>query len=99
MTYSSAQDQNNAQRSTSIAAQARAAAAVVPSDTVDLAPYAKALYIGTTGNISVIPVASYAAGSSTPVVFNNVPVGWFPIQVARVMATGTTASNIVAVSS
>ncbi|MEH2573474.1 hypothetical protein V1272_002809 [Bradyrhizobium sp. AZCC 1708] len=29
--------------------------------------------------------------------FSTVPVGWFPVQVRRVNATGTTATNIVAV--
>lgn len=97
MAYNSAQDPY-AQRSVSVASQARAAVAVSPSDTVDLAPYAKALYIGTSGDIAVIPVANYAVGNTTPVVFSAVPVGWFPVQVARVMNTNTTASNIVSVS-
>lgn len=97
MSYDANQD-GNAQRSTNIASQARAAATVAPSDTVDLTPYAKALYIGVTGNITVIPVGSYAGGSSATVTFLNVPVGWFPVQVARVLATGTTATGIVAVS-
>ncbi|WP_442894415.1 spike base protein, RCAP_Rcc01079 family [Bradyrhizobium sp. AZCC 1708] len=35
--------------------------------------------------------------TGTGVLFSTVPVGWFPVQVRRVNATGTTATNIVAV--
>jgi hypothetical protein len=80
---------------------ARHAVAVTPNDTEDItnaateaAPlYAKALYIGVTGNVAVI-MAGDATG--TAVTFSNVPVGFMPIQVRRVMATNTTATGIVA---
>jgi hypothetical protein len=63
--------------------------AVTPSDTV--ARPARALYVGTGGNVSVV-----MAGGQT-VTFANVPAGMLlPIEVGRVLATGTTASNIVA---
>lgn len=75
---------------------ARSAAAVTPSDTVDLVPFAKALYVGTTGNITLVPAGDTSA-SGTGVLFTSVPVGWFPVQVRRVNSTGTAASNIVAV--
>lgn len=71
---------------------ARNAVAVVPSDTVDLTVYAKALYIGVTGDVAVIPV-----GQSTSVIFKAHPVGYFVgCQVRRVLSTGTTATNILA---
>lgn len=80
---------------------ARRVFAVTPSDTLDItngagvnAPqYADGLYIGVTGNVTII-----AAGdaSGTPVTFANHPVGYLPVQVRRVMATGTTAGSIVA---
>lgn len=66
--------------------------AVTLSNTVDLPFTSRALYVGTGGNITV-----YAANSTTPVVFTNVGTGTIlPVAVSRVLATGTTASNIVA---
>lgn len=74
--------------------KARRAATVTPSDSTDLPKIAhKGPYIGGTGNITVIP--SESTGSVT---FNAVPVGFFPVSVKRVLATGTTATNIVALS-
>lgn len=71
---------------------AQGAKPVVPSDTVDLTPgAARCLYIGTSGDLTVDTVQSDVA-----VLHKNVPVGWFPLSVVRVRATGTTASNIVA---
>ena len=72
---------------------ARRAAAVTPSDTVDLTAYAKALYVGAAGNVRVLTVGGEDADAVT---FANHPVGWFPVQVRRVLATGTTATQIVA---
>jgi hypothetical protein len=83
---------------------ARLSIAVTPSDTLDVtnaggdnAPvYASALYIGVSGNLKVIAAGdNSASGAGTPVTFNAVPVGWFPVQVRRVFASGTTATNIV----
>jgi hypothetical protein len=66
--------------------------AVVPDDNTDLVTYAKALYIGVTGDIAVVPI-----GQSTSVVFKNHPVGYFlGCRVARILSTGTTASQILA---
>ena len=48
------------------------------------------LYIGVAGNLSVVTVA----GNS--VIFYNVPVGFFPVQVNKVLSTDTAAENIVA---
>ena len=66
---------------------ARYGAVVTPSNSVNLVAPTRGLHIGTTGNLSV----EMANGT---VDFPNVPVGIFPIQVTRVNATGTTASNI-----
>lgn len=83
---------------------ARRAIAVTPSDTKDVtnasgdaAPsYAKALYIGVTGDVSIIAAGDNTnSGAGTAVTFTAVPVGWFPVQVRRVRNTGTTASSIV----
>lgn len=84
--------------------QARHVIAVTPSDTKDVtnstgdaAPnYAKALYVGVTGDVAIVAAGDNGnSGNGTSVTFKAVPVGWFPIQVRRIMATGTTATNIV----
>jgi hypothetical protein len=67
------------------------AAAVTPSDTVDFDQRPRALYVGSSGNITV----NMADGQA--VTFANVPAGMIlPVRPKRVLATGTTASNIVA---
>lgn len=70
-------------------ASAYGAAAVTASDAT-IIPTTRALYIGVTGNIAV-----RMANGDLPT-FANVPVGVFPIQVDKVLSTGTTASSIVA---
>lgn len=83
---------------------ARYAAVITPSDTVAVAigpasEYAKSLYVGVTGNLTVITSGDNSNGGlGTAILFSNVPVGWFPLQVRAVMATGTTASGIVGVA-
>lgn len=66
---------------------------VTPNDTVDLADgNTKGLYVGGTGNVAV----TMADGND--ITFNALSVGTIhPISVKRVKATGTTATNIVAV--
>lgn len=81
---------------------ARRSIAVTPSDTKDVtnstgdnAPYyAKALYIGVTGDVVIISPTDNG-NPGTAILFKAVPVGWFPVQARRVMATNTTATNIV----
>ena len=74
-------------------------AAVTPSDSANLAlgpnsMYARALYVGGAGNVTVV---SAADDTETPVTFTAVPAGSIlPIQVRAVMSTGTTATAIVA---
>ena len=67
--------------------------AVTPSDTVDLVTGATGgLYVGVSGAVSLI-----TAGGTT-VVFTALTGGIIhPISVIRVMATGTTATGILAV--
>lgn len=62
--------------------------AVTPSDTTIL--NCRALWVGTTGNLTV----DFADGNSD-VLIKNVPVGVFPFAVKRVKAA-TTAEDIVA---
>jgi len=66
------------------------AAAVTPSDTVNLSNTASALWIGSTGNIKVD-----LEGVGDGITFNALPVGLFRARITRVYATGTTASNII----
>lgn len=72
---------------------ARRAAAVVPSNTVDLETYAKGLYVGVAGDVKVIPVGN---ADDAPVTFKAHPVGYLQCQVRRVFDTGTTATNLLA---
>ena len=68
------------------------AEAVTPSDSVNFpGGPARGLYVGTTGNISVVMY-----GDGATVIFSAVPVGILSVQCTRVNATGTTAANIVA---
>jgi len=70
---------------------AKTAVAVTPSDTVDLPGGVwDALYVGTAGTLTVTMM------DGTKVAF-GAATGWMPIRVSRVWATGTAASNIVAV--
>lgn len=74
--------------STGIDSPATQAAAVTPNDAADLTVASRALYVGTAGNLAVVTVG----GSTVTLVGIS---GWVPIRVARVLATGTTASDIV----
>lgn len=67
------------------------AVVVVPSDTVDLPIVAGALYIGGAGDVTVDTL-----GGETNVTLKAVPLGRLRLAVTRVYATGTTATNIVA---
>jgi len=80
--------------------QVERAAVVTPSDTVDI-PYVGGdgttpswpcvLYIGGAGNLRVL------TEGGDDITFNGVVAGTFlPVNVVRVFATGTTATNIVA---
>jgi hypothetical protein len=69
------------------------AVAVTPSDAADLAYTTRMLYIGGAGNLTV----KMADGVNCT--FTAVPAGsTLPLRVTRVLATGTTATSIVAVS-
>lgn len=74
-----------------LTAPARDAAAVVPSDSVDLAILPRAIFVGAAGNISARMI-----GGQT-VTFQNVPAGTvLALRVQRVNATATTAGGIIA---
>ena len=64
--------------------------AITPSDTVVISPPTRAVYVGTTGNIT----ADFIDGG-TSILLNAVPVGMYWWRVSKIHATGTTASNII----
>ncbi|MBB4238668.1 spike base protein, RCAP_Rcc01079 family [Rhizobium esperanzae] len=71
-------------------APASRAAVVTPNDTAIVG--ARALYIGTAGDVAIA-----LRRDVDPVVFRNVPAGTIlPVHAAIVALTGTTASNIIA---
>lgn len=68
------------------------AVAVTPNDSTDLSTSSRGLYVGTAGDVVLDTV-----GGETSVTFANLAAGTqLPVRVARVRATGTTASNILA---
>lgn len=81
-----------------ITASGRVNVAITPSDTTPLT--FKALYIGVSGNVAIAQKSNKPADPDTPgpvVTFANVPAGFIlPVHGVRVMATGTTASAIIA---
>lgn len=67
--------------------------AITPDDDDELTQPPRALYIGGAGDVAVV-----AIDDSAPVVFTAVPAGTIlPVSVVKVRATGTTASDIVAI--
>lgn len=72
------------------------ATVVTPSDIADLLVTPKSLYIGTGGAIAMI--GDNEDPSALPVVWRNVPDGAIlPFRPRRIMATGTTATDIIAI--
>lgn len=65
--------------------------AVTPNDDNDLPNRPRALYIGGTGDLRLTDMGG------TTVSFVSVAVGYHPLRPTRVLATGTTATSIVAI--
>jgi hypothetical protein len=54
----------------------------------------KSLYVGGAGDVAIIPI-----GGTDPVVFKNVPAGGYVlVQPSVIRTTGTTATDIVAIT-
>lgn len=68
------------------------ALAVTPSNTVDLAATADALYIGVTGDVALILADDSAAVTFVGAVAGSI----LRLKVKRVLVTGTAATDIVA---
>lgn len=64
------------------------AEAVTPDDDEEVSY--RALYIGTSGDVTVIPLFG-----TDPVLFKDVPIGILRVAVRRVRATGTDATDMV----
>jgi len=77
--------------------QAQRASVVVPSNTVDIPSISGGtgggcvLYVGTGGSLAVMTV-----GGDSVVLLNVQSGSFLPIQVARVLVTGTSATDILA---
>jgi len=65
------------------------AVAVTPSDSAVI-QYPRAIYIGVSGDVAVV-----MQGKAGAVTFKAVPAGILPIRPVQIMATGTTATDIL----
>lgn len=73
--------------------QGSSAFTITPNDGEDLASITTGVYVGFTGNLSII-----CSGDTNPVTLFNVPGGSFlPLQVKRVRSSSTTASGLVGI--
>lgn len=71
---------------------AGSAVEITPDNDTDIPRYARGLYVGANGNVRVA-----LARDDNPVTFVGVVAGTvLPIRPRRVYATGTTASDIIA---
>lgn len=78
-------------RGTQVSFAATDGVAITPSDTAILADITRGIYVGGTGAV----VVEFVSGRTAT--FPAVPVGTIlPIQAVRVLSTGTTATNLVA---
>lgn len=61
-----------------------------PSDSLDLAPPARAIYVGASGDVRIDDLAGHTT------VLKALQAGTFhPVRAKRIYATGTTATDIV----
>ena len=75
----------------SVSDPARSALDVTPADGVALSTIPKALFVGSAGNVHLRCV-----DDTEPVLFRNLPSGSIlPVRAAEILATGTTAANLV----
>lgn len=84
----------NAQGTTDVASQpCRKYVAITPNDAADLPVAVRAIYVGVTGDIVAIGPGDTGTSGIT---FKAVSAGaWQAIQARRVLATNTTATNLV----
>lgn len=65
-------------------------ALVTPADGEDLAFVTRAIYVGTAGAVALVTLGGQSL--TTP----ELAQGWHPIRATRILATGTTATGIMA---
>jgi len=66
--------------------------AITPDDVNELSYIPRAIYIGSSGDLAVVPEIG-----DPVVIFTNLFQGtWVTVRVKKVLATGTTASNLIA---
>lgn len=71
---------------------ARRAVAIAPSDTAEFDPEPQGLYVGGAGDLSML-----GPDDTGPVLWKGVPAGTvLPFRTRKLRATGTTATNILA---
>lgn len=76
-----------------LAGPSAAPAAIVPHNSTNFANPCRGIYVGVTGNVSLIPLVGDGV---TPVVFKNAQAGSvIPAIATRVNATGTTATDLI----
>jgi hypothetical protein len=65
---------------------------ITPSDSTELPDYARAIYIGADGNVSIESLTS-----GTVLTFVGLKAGTIlPVSARKVRSTGTTSSNLIA---
>jgi len=78
-----------------VSSPATRATAIVPSDANDLIDIPKGIFVGAGGDITMVGLN--APASATGITWKNVPAGsLIPFRARRIMATGTTAANMLA---
>ena len=78
-----------------VSAPARHVVPLAPSDVVDLAGTSKGIYVGAGGDVTLVAVDAPAGAGG--VTFRNLPSGsLLPVRARRVLATGTTAADMLA---
>jgi hypothetical protein len=76
-----------------LTAPAERAEPIIPSDTTDLPRATRALYVGQSGDV----VLRMTSGAT--VAFTGMQGGMiYPLRIARVLASGTTATGLVGLS-
>lgn len=60
---------------------------IVPNDTKDIDPLPRVVYIGVAGDVHYVMINGHERTRS-------LPAGYHPLQMKKIFATGTTASEI-----
>jgi hypothetical protein len=74
-----------------LANPASRAAAITPDDGIDLDAATRSIWVGGAGDVAVI-----TAGGDTVTIPGALAGTWIPVRATRVLATGTTATGLVA---